>query len=188
MDCEASLIPMEIRDNEKNTKLLNKHVITSCCVYFVCSFDSSRNTLYDCRGPTCLSDMIKQLYDIANKCIEEMQENKRMIMTLEDGRRHESDNICHLCNDEIYNCKENYKARDHDHRTRAYRGPAHRKCNINYFANRYLPVVCRNLRGYDNHLIIEQIYSLYPNKDIQAIPNNYEKAFVLQNRRSKRYC
>ena len=54
-------------------------------------------------------------------------------------------------------------------------GPAHRKCNINYFANRYLPVVCHNLRGYDSHLIIEQIYQLYPNKDIQAIPNNYEK-------------
>ena len=35
MDCEASLIPMEIRDNEKNTKLLNKHVINSCCFYFL---------------------------------------------------------------------------------------------------------------------------------------------------------
>ena len=50
--------------------------------------------------------MIKQLYEIANKCIEEMQENKRMIMTLEDGRRHGSDNICHICNEEIYKCKE----------------------------------------------------------------------------------
>ena len=175
MDCEASLIPMEIRDNEKNTKLLNKHVINSCCFYFVCSFDSSRNKLYDFRGSNCLSDMIKQLYEIANECIEEMRENKRMIMTLEDGRRHDSDNICHICNEEIYTCKENYKVRDHDHRTGAYRGPAHRKCIINYFANRYLPVVCHNLRGYDSHLIIEQIYQLYPNKDIQAIPNNYEK-------------
>ena len=47
MDCEASLIPMNIRDNEKNTKLLDKHVINSCCFYFVCSFDSTRNKLYD---------------------------------------------------------------------------------------------------------------------------------------------
>ena len=119
--------------------------------------------------------MINQLYEIANECIEEMRENKRMIMTLEDGHRHVRDNICHICNEEIYKCKENYKVRDHDHRTGAYRGPAHRKCNINYFANRYLPVVCHNLRGYDSHLIIEQIYQLYPNKDIQAIPNKYEK-------------
>ena len=76
MDCEASLIPMEIRDNEQNIKLLNKHVINSCCFYFVCSFDSSRNKLYDFRGSNCLFDMIKQLNEIANKCIEEMLENK----------------------------------------------------------------------------------------------------------------
>ena len=31
------------------------------------------------------------------------------------------------------------------------------------------------MRGYDSHLIIEQIYSIYPNKDIQTIPNNYEQ-------------
>jgi len=84
MDCEASLIPMEIRDNEKNTKLLNKHVINSCCFYFVCSFDSSRNKLYDFRGSNCLSDMIKQLYNIANACILEMKQNERMIMTAKD--------------------------------------------------------------------------------------------------------
>ena len=45
--------------------------------------------------------MIKQLYEIANECIEEMQENKRLIMTLEDGRRHDNDNICHIYNEEI---------------------------------------------------------------------------------------
>ena len=62
--------------------------------------------------------------------------NKRMIMTLEDGRRHGSDDLCRICNEAIYNCKENYKVRDHDHRTGIYRGPAHLNCNINYFANR----------------------------------------------------
>ena len=66
--------------------------------------------------------MIKQFYEIANESIEEMRENKRMIMTLEDGRRHDSDNICHICNEEIYTSKENYKVRDHDHRTGAYKG------------------------------------------------------------------
>ena len=43
IDSEASLIAMEIRDNEQNTKLLNKHVIYRCCVYFVCSSASSIN-------------------------------------------------------------------------------------------------------------------------------------------------
>ena len=44
------------------------------------------------------------------------------------------------------------------------------------FANRYLLVVCHNLRGYDSNLIIEQIYQLYRNKDILSIPKNYEKS------------
>ena len=43
------------------------------------------------------------------------------------------------------------------------------------FANRYLPVVCHHLAGYDSHLSIEQIYQLYPNKNILSIPTSYEK-------------
>ena len=74
MDCEASLIPMEIRDNEKNIKLWNIHVINSCCFYFVCSFDSTRNNWYDFRGVNCLAEMVNKLYEIAKECIEEMKE------------------------------------------------------------------------------------------------------------------
>ena len=97
-------------------------------------------------------------------------------MTAQGKRRHHTDNICHLRNEQIFDKSEtNYKVRDHDRRTGEYRGPAQTKCNICYFANRCLPVVCHNRRGYDSPLIIEQIYQLYPNKDIQAIPNNYEK-------------
>ena len=35
MDCEASLIPMDIRDNEKNTKLLNNNVFVSLSLIFM---------------------------------------------------------------------------------------------------------------------------------------------------------
>ena len=50
--------------------------------------------------------------------------------------------------------------RDHDHRTGKYIGAAHNLCNINYFCNRYLPVVVHNFKGYDSHLIIEQAYKI----------------------------
>ena len=39
------------------------------------------------------------------------------------------------------NCWKHIKVRDHDHRTSEYRGAVHSCCNINYFCNRYLPVV-----------------------------------------------
>jgi hypothetical protein len=67
------------------------------------------------------------------------------------------------------------KVRDHDHLTGKYRGAAHCKCNINYFCNRYLPIVFHNLRGYDGHQIIQEAYNLFPNEDISVIPNSYEK-------------
>ena len=127
----------------KRWKILNKHVINSCWFYFVCSFDSSINKLYDFRGSNCLADMVNQLYDIANKCIKEMQPNERMTMTEEDKYRHHNEPTCHICGEEIFSNDKNsnYKVRDHDHRTGIYRGPAHLKCNLNYLSNRYLPVV-----------------------------------------------
>ena len=48
------------------------------------------------------------------------------------------------------------------------------RSNINYFSNRYLPIVFHNLRGYDGHLIIKEAYEL-DKRNISAIPNSYEK-------------
>ena len=74
---------------------------------------------------------------------------------------------------------DNVKVRDHDHRTGKYRGAAHNKCNINYYANRYIPVVMHNVRGYDGHLIINAAYKIMQTLDskatISAIPNSNEK-------------
>jgi hypothetical protein len=73
------------------------------------------------------------------------------------------------------------KVRDHDHRTGNYRGAAHNCCNINYFNNRYLPVVFHNLRGYDGHFLIKHAYELQDFKrcDINAIPNSNEKFMTI---------
>ena len=81
---------------------------------------------------------------------------------------------CHICacgfqqNDE--------KVRDHDHRTGKYRGAAHSKCNINYFSNRYVPVVFHNLRGYDGHFVVKEMYNLGRKCDnIMPVAQNSEK-------------
>ncbi len=65
---------------------------------------------------------------------------------------------CHICDKEFKN--KEIRVRDHDHRTGEFRGPAHHKCNIHYFNNRFLPVVFHNLRGYDGHLIIKQAFNI----------------------------
>jgi hypothetical protein len=120
--------------------------------------------------------MMVQLYGIADACIEEMRENKRMVMTDDDKEDFKNATHCYLC-EEAFDAddKKLYKVRDHDHLTGEYRGAAHCKCNINYFCNRYLPVVFHNLRGYDGHQIIREAFNLFPDKELSVIPNSYEK-------------
>ncbi len=67
------------------------------------------------------------------------------------------------------------KVRDHDHRTGEYRGACHNGCNINYYANRYLPIFVHNLRGYDAHLILREAFNVAARKDsIDVIPQSTE--------------
>ena len=169
-DTEATL--KKTNDDKK----IHEHIVNSCCFYLVCTFDSSRNELFTFEGENCLKDMTSKMMEMADECVKEMKQNTRMVMTAEDNRDFNNATHCFLCNEEFDLCdKKLNKVRDHDHRTGCYRGAAHSKCNINFFSNRYVPVVFHNLRGYDSHLIIKEMYNLFPDKDLSVIPNSYEK-------------
>jgi hypothetical protein len=119
--------------------------------------------------------MTDKLFDIADNCIAEMQINTRMVMTSDDQQQFENASCCFLCNESFDDqVKALSKVRDHDHLTGKYRGAAHCKCSIDFFSNRYLPIVFHDLRGYESHLIIKEMYQLYPDKDLIIIPNSYE--------------
>ena len=49
------------------------------------------------------------------------------------------------------------KLRDHDHITGKCRGSAHSGCNINLKLTKIVYVIFHNLRGYDSHLIMQEI-------------------------------
>jgi hypothetical protein len=125
--------------------------------------------------------MTQELNELSDKCIEEMRKNERMKMTKNDWIDYDCSIFCHLCEEEFDEnvCKLS-KVRDHDHRTGAFRGAAHSCCNINYFSNRYLPVVFHNLKGYDGHLFIKKAYDLAKDSNISAIPNSKEKIMSFQ--------
>ena len=71
------------------------------------------------------------------------------------------------------------KVRDHCHVTSKFRGAAHWNCNINFQLAKKVPVRFHNLRGYDSHLIFNELDKF--DVKISVIPNGLEKymAFIL---------
>jgi hypothetical protein len=92
-----------------------------------------------------------------------------MNMTYKDVNKHDNATHCHICMKPI----NKDKVRDHCHITGAYRGAAHKGCNLNFRFKPIIPVVFHNLRGYDSHLIMQAISKT--KGEITCIPNNMEK-------------
>ena len=171
-DTECTLV----KTNDPNK--IHEHVVNSCCFQFVCSYDSSKNRLWHSTDADCITQMIRELYTLGEWCNTEMRKNQDMKMTPEDKQKFRDATCCSICNGCF--CEKDIKVRDHDHRTGEFRGASHNKCNINYFNNRFLPVVFHNLRGYDSHLIIREAYKIADtlgssNPQFKVIPNSYEK-------------
>jgi hypothetical protein len=83
-----------------------------------------------------------------------------MIITPEQEREFQEEKNCSICGEEL----GEDRVRDHCHVTGKYRGAAHNIC---------IPVVFHNLRGYDSHLIMQEIGKF--KMEVNVIPNNMEK-------------
>ena len=94
-----------------------------------------------------------------------------MIISEKERFDFENAKLYHICNKE-YNNKD-APVRDHCHVTGKYRGSAHNVCNRSYRLTNKSPVIFHNLRGYDLHLIMQEIGKF--NKGINVIPNSMEK-------------
>ena len=53
------------------------------------------------------------------------------------------------------------KVRDHDHVTGKYRGSDYWSCNINLKLTKKVLVIFHKLKGYDSHLIMQEIGKFY---------------------------
>ena len=89
----------------------------------------------------------------------------------EEEEEFQSSNTCWICEKLIDDDDE--KVRDHCHITGKFRGAAHWSCNINLQLTKKVPVIFHNLRGYDSHLIFDELNKF--DVKIDVIPNRLEK-------------
>ena len=97
--------------------------------------------------------------------------NKNLIMSEEEEHLFQQSNSCWICKKVFDNDEE--KVRDHCHVTGKFRGAAHWNCNINFQLTKKVPVIFHNLRGYDSHLIFNELDKF--DVKIKVIPNGLEK-------------
>ena len=76
-------------------------------------------------------------------------------MSVEDEKRFQLNDKGWICK-KVFTDKDE-KVRDHDHITEKFRGAAHSDCNINLKWTKKGPILFHNLRGYDGHLIMQEI-------------------------------
>ena len=97
---------------------------------------------------------------------------RNLIISAEEEKRFEQSNICWICG-KLFEISDE-KVRDHGHINEKNRGAAHWNCNINLKISKKIPVIFRNLKGYDSHLIFKELSRFY-NLKISVIPNVLEK-------------
>ena len=97
--------------------------------------------------------------------------NKHLIMSKEEEHLFQQSSSCWICKKFIDNDEE--KVRNHCHVTGKFRGATHGSCNINLQLTKKVPVIFHNLRGYDSHLIFNELDKF--DVKIGVIPNGLEK-------------
>ena len=81
--------------------------------------------------------------------------NNNLIMTEKEEEQFQSSHIFWICEKLIDDDDE--IIRDRCDVTGNLRGAAHWSCNINLHLTRKVPVIFHNLRGYDSHLIFDEL-------------------------------
>ena len=93
-------------------------------------------------------------------------------MTASDEEDFQKAKKCWICQRQYKGDEgENIPVRDHCHMTGKYRGSAHKTCNLRLQITAEkikIPVVFHNLKGYDGHLIIEEMGDIIKEKDLRG--------------------
>ena len=160
------------------TKKYQDHVPCSFAYKVVCIDDRFSKPIVVFSGENAAYEFIKAMFKEYEYCKKVMKErfNKNVIMS-EEQEEFQSSNVFWICEKLIDDDDE--KVRDHCNITGKFRGAAHWGCNIYLQVTSKVPVIFHYLRGYDSHLIFNELNKF--DVKIDVIPNGLEKymAFFL---------
>ncbi|CAB3995060.1 Gastrula zinc finger [Paramuricea clavata] len=177
-DFESILVPEERKvdpessEEKSTTDLYQTHKACSFGLKTVCHYDDQYSGEYiSYVGEDATNVFLKTVLKESIRCREMVNKifKKKMVITPEQEAEFWMTRNCSICGNDL----GDDRVRDHDHVTGMYRGAAHNMCNLKYRITWKVPVVFHNLRGYDSHLIMQEIGKFKMN--INVVPNNMEK-------------
>ena len=162
------------------TKKCQEHIPWSFAYKVVCVDNKYSKDIVLYRGKTAVFKFIEMILKEYAYCRKVMKKhfNKNLVMTAEENEEFERSNVCLICGKLI---GFDDKVRDHCHIFGNYRGPVHWSCNINLKISKKVPLIFRNLKGYDSRLIFKELSKF--NLKISLILNGLENymSFTLNN-------
>ena len=153
------------------TEKYQDHIPCSFGYNIVCIDDRFSKPTIIHRGENAAYEFIKAILEEYKYCKKLMKKhfNKNLIMTEEE--EFQKSNSCWICKKLSDNDEE--KVRDHCHVTGKFRGVAHKICNVNFQLTKKVPVIFHNLKGYNSHLIFNELGKFH--LKIKVIPHGLEK-------------
>ena len=154
----------------------HKHEACSYGYKVVCSENDKYSKPFKMfRGEDSIYKFFEALFEEEKEINEYMKKFHKtdMILTKKQIREYNDATKCYVCEENFTDEKEKQKVRDHCHVSGKYRGAACNRCNLQMKLTRKIPVVFHNLRGYDCHMLMQELGRF--NKEINIIPNNMEK-------------
>ena len=168
----SDLESVEIYEGSCSKKYQN-HNPSSFAYIVVCIDDRSSKAIVVFRGENTAYVFIKAILKEYEYCRKVMKKffNKNLIMN-EEEEKFQLSNVCWISEKLIDNYDE--EVRDHCHVTEKFRGAVHWSC---LQLTKKVPVIFHNLRGYDSHLIFDELKNF--DVKINVIPNGLEKYIAL---------
>ena len=172
-DFESIIKPYQAAAGDKS-EIKSKH--QACGFgYQIVRYDGASSNVRIYRGEDAGEQFLKSLHQEVININAIFAKPKPLHMSEKNEKDFQSATQCWICQKE-FNDEKNPKVRDHCHILGQYRGPAHKICNVKLAIKPWItpiPVVFHNLKGYDSHLIMQQIHKITGR--LSCIPNNTEK-------------